>query len=1404
MNYNRLNNLVGWAVFLIATIVYFMTIESTVSLWDCGEYITAAYKLEVGHPPGAPLFMVLGRLFSFFAAPEEVAVWINRLSALSSSFTILFMYWSITLLGKKVMRRLNNEWTKGDQIAVIGAGVIGALAYTFSDSFWFSAVEGEVYAMSSLFTAAIFWAILKWDEEWSGIKSGEIVKTASPWRWLILIAFLFGLAIGVHLLGLLVVPSIAFVIYFNLYEKATLKGILLTGIIGVVALAFIQEGVIPGIISIASSFEVGGVNSFNLPFFTGTIFFFLLLIAAVVIGLRWAAKKVKPMVTTIIWSFVVLLIGYSSFAVIVIRSNANTPLDENDPENLATLYSYLKREQYGSWPILTGNYWNSLKEGEVLDANGQPRIQSTETWGNLTATYLRRFVVQKNGEDVKAFKSEIDANAYAKANGPRYEVKEKYFCSNRKIKDHQVPKYSQSTFLPRMYYTSENPTDQKLVAYKNWSGYNPIEDKGTEIGRDGLRLPTFGENMRYMWDYQLDWMYWRYFMWNFAGRQNDIQGHGDNMRGNWKTGFDFLDASRIGKADTQPYYTQNNPANNSFYLFPLILGILGLIYHFYRAPKEAFVVFLTFLFTGLAIVVYLNQKPFEPRERDYAYAASFYAFAMWIGIGVLALYDIYKNFKRDEWRGFAVILGIFSTIVIFAGLISRSSTTLSTYMVILIGAGILAAIALLFQKVTKNQTAAAMGLTLIAAFAPYIMGQQGWNDHDRSGKTSARDLAENYLMSCAENSIIFTVGDNDTFPLWYLQEVEGKHTDKRVCNTSLFDTDWYTDQMKMKAYKSEPLPIKFREDQILMFEGGTDQAYFFSTYEMLARGANEGKVKEMIGEKIKNNTTEFLRAYTSFRANGAAAIASLKEKDGSFAGELAKIKATFNTPVENATPTTIVDMVRGIEAIGQGYQAGMVEGDQNALNGLFQQLTEWEDSWAYMPLEKAMEYVRDDANMLNVEGNQLRVFPCKGFVVSVNKENALNSGIISADEKSKMAKTMRFAVSAVGITKSDLMILDIMANNDWKRALYFSSPGGTEIGMALYRAGHLRQNGMTWEISPIKIDPNEPLNAERMYDNLMTKYVYGKMNQADVLTDYYARRNTFTLRNSFGQLANYYLNQAQRERSYKENYGPIIKQLRASGQGKQADSLQTIINGADAKIATYNKKAISLVKRSLEVMPADIVLDYGEQANKITSVQDQMGNEIYVYGDGTLQTYVSILFRAGAKVEAEKLGAQVADQVESTIDFFLKNDEEFAARNSSDFCGAVGAYLEMYKAAKDGKFGNPSGAFFKRLEQKITSLYNNELSRIYSQLRIKASDNEEIPGSNGLYTAGLMQLENSMNAAGMFYDYIVDQTEKKDKNNMPTDIAMDSLNQPLVTDSSLPAGTPMDSQNGIMNPGGLN
>jgi hypothetical protein len=1384
MNYNKLNNLVGWFVFLIATTVYFLTIEDTASLWDCGEYITAANKLEVGHPPGAPLFMLLGRLFSFFAAPDMVAVWINRLSALSSSFTILFMFWSITMLAKKMLQRTTRDWSKGDQIAALGAGVVGALAYTFSDSFWFSAVEGEVYAMSSLFTAAIFWAILKWDAEVIAIKHNELTGPQNPTRWLILIMFLFGLAIGVHLLGLLAVPAIAFVMYFNLWEnKITLPGILLTGLISVVSLAFIQEGVIPGIVAIASSFEVGFVNSLGLPFYSGTIFFFLLLIAFIVWGIRYANKKAKPLFSTIMWSFVVLLIGYGSFAVIVIRSNANTPLDENDPENLVTLHAYLKREQYGTWPILKGNYWNSLREGEVM-VDGEPRLESTDSWGDLSPFYLRRFVVTLGGNEIKAFKEKAHADAFAKEKGRQYSVEEKYFSSNEKVRKHNVPVFSQSTFLPRMYYQGA-PNDPKIIAYKNWSGYDPND--GTELdeentGNDNLRLPTFGENLNYMFSYQVNWMYWRYFMWNFAGRQNDIQGHGDAMRGNWISGYSFIDNARLGNQEQAPYYTSENPAHNNFLMLPLILGIVGLVFHFWRAPKDAFVVFLMFLFTGLAIVIYLNQKPIEPRERDYAYAASFYAFAFWIGLGVLAIYEAYKNFTAKDWKGMGMGAAAISGFMLIVAM--NSGITAFTTWILVVAIGILfLGFGFILRKFIPNQATAALIITLVTCSVPYIMGEQGWNDHDRSGKTSARDLANNYLMSCAKNSIIFTVGDNDTFPLWYLQEVEGKHQDKRVCNTSLFDTDWYTDQMKLKTYGSDPLPISFREDQILMWEGGTDQVLFGNARMLAEGGVAKEKLDKLFDLKLKNNRNEFKQAFEGYRQGVQKMLTAVSSTDATMTDRLSQMRTDFAIGIDSVNASVITKLEAEIMEVFDAYRNQKVTGNVEALQEVSSILNNWEKSWSILPLDVAMDFVKDDNNMVMVNDNLYRVFPCSGFSMPVNASVAVKSGMVKPSEQGMCAKEIKFTFDNQYITKSDVMILDIMNNNQWKRALYFSSAAGTEVSMALYHAGFLRQNGMAWEVTPVKSNPNEAMNVERMYDNLMHQYVYGDLANKNVLTDYYARRNTTIYRQQFGQLANYFVTKASNEKRAIDFYTPaLLNQMRNGGQAKQADSIAKTLIDAKKRIADYNSKAIQLIKRSLEVMPAEVVLDYGEQPNRSRVIKGSDGSEQPMYEDGNLHQYVTILYRAGAKAEAEKLGKVIANQLESILNYFKSSDVRFVGAASEDFTAATGAYLQMLEIASDAKMGNPNSAFTSRLGKTMATLFNTELPRIYNELKAASSENGET-GAGGKYYSYLMDLQGQMDALGFTFG-MIEQSVPMNNGQTPND-ALNPTDQAIMSDSDL-------------------
>lgn len=1327
MNYKKLNVYLGWLVFLIATAVYFITIEDTVSLWDCGEYITAAYKLEVGHPPGAPLFMLLGRLFSFFAAPENVAVWINRMSALSSSFTILFTFWSITILAKKIAFKTSRKLTNAQMIAILGSGFIGSLAYTFTESFWFSAVEGEVYAMSSLFTAIIFWAMLKWDEEMDAIKYAELDNTHVPMRWMILIMFLFGLAIGVHLLGLLAIPAIAYVIYFNQWQKFSWKGFFLTGILSVFILGFIQEGIIPGIVSLASKFEVSFVNNMGLPFFSGAIFFFVLLIAGLVYLLRWSKRKNKPVWNAAALGLIVFLIGYGSFATIVIRSNANTPLDENDPENLVTLHAYLKREQYGSWPILSGPYWNS-----AMDEN-------QDNWGDRSPFYARRFVVMRSDKELKAFKHEDIARKYAKSLGGGYDVIEKYYLTNEGSYENQEPAYSQTTFFPRMYW---NQDAVKVDAYKSWSGYNDNGDDGTmEKGSDGKRLPTFGENLTYFAHYQVNWMYWRYFMWNFAGRQNDIQGHGDDMRGNWISGFSSIDNRRLGDQSAAPSFTTDNPSHNTFFFLPLILGLIGMIFHFYKAPKDAFIVLLTFIFTGLAIVVYLNQKPYEPRERDYAYAASFYAFAMWIGLGVYALYQSFVSFSKKEYRG-TLILVVSGLIIcwildmIFGG---NYSATLCWILISAIGAVFVFGMNLL-GKSMKNESGGATIAVLLTLSVPLILAFQGWDDHDRSDKTSARDLAINYLESCTKNSILFTNGDNDTFPLWYMQEVEGRRTDVRVCNLSLMQTDWYTDQMRMKAYDSDPLPIKFREDQIMMYAGNTDMVYLFSTFELKNFGLNPDLINKIIELKIQNNPTEFKQAFNAFRSGCVAVAQSMKAKNPAYTPTLTALQSRMSMPIDNPGVMDVNSLLDDCIELMQAYSAGNIEGSVDALNQLQQSMRSWESNWDYLPMDFAMEFVRNDDNQVSYEGRMLRVFPSKGFILPVNKENVLKSGLVSQADAAKIQDEVKFRIDKQAITREQVMMLDVMANNDWKRNIYFSSVAGSDVSIALYTSGYVKQNGMVFALTPLR--DQQILDTEKMFKNLMQVYSYGKMNKKGVLTDYYTRRHTSQFRDHFSRLADALLREVDNAERQKMVYGPQIKSLKSIGRAQTADSLQQIVSEAEKRTVNNKKMAIELIKKSIEVMPVDLVIDYGEPQPARDDYEVSPGVSFESYSDGVLHDYVGILYRAGDKAGAEKLGAQVADQIESILNYFEKSPAVFAANNKVDLVSALNNYLLLATFANDPEIGNPSGKLASRTRTKINSLYKTILPGIYAELKNEGYDDRS------------KDLKAHLDAVGMKYNFI--------------------------------------------------
>jgi hypothetical protein len=893
-NFKKLNIITGWIVFGIAAFTYLSTIEPTASFWDCGEYIATSYKLEVGHPPGAPLFNMIARVFTFCGVHDvtKAAMLVNSMSALCSAFTILFLFWTITGLAKKLYRN-GPELTTGQTWAILGAGAVGALAYTFSDSFWFSAVEGEVYAMSSMFTAAVFYCMVRWealaDEEGSN-------------RWLILIFFLIGLSIGVHLLSLLTIPAMVFIYYFKKY-KPTRNNFITTSVIAVVLLGFVQAGLIPWVVKLAALFELFFVNDLHMPFNSGTVAYFAVLIGAIIWGIRYTNRKNLALANTAIISFACLIIGYSSFLILIVRSNADTPMNQNKPSDAIGLLAYLNRDQYGDWPLVYGQYYCA-----PLD----PRTP-----------YLDRPPIY--GKDEKAGKYVIvDTREKSK---PNYDSR---FC----------------TIFPRMY---DGDDKNHVAGYKRWAhikGERVIYDRG-DGQMDTINKPTFGENLSYFYNYQIMHMYARYFFWNFVGKQNDVQGYGNKTDGNWLSGVGFIDNMRLGPQDKIPKQMKENKGRNELYFFPLILGILGIVYQYKRSKEDTLIIFLFFFFTGLAIIFFLNQKPFEPRERDYAYVGSFYAFAIWIGLGVLFLFD-YLCKKLDQQKSAAI-----ATIV-----------------------------------------------CLLAV--PCIMAKAEWNDHDRSHRRTALALAKNYLNSCAPNAILFTHGDNDTFPLWYAQEVEGIRTDVRVIVLSYFNIDWYIDQMKRRVNKSAPVPIK------------------------------------MESSKYKGSMRDFLPIYD-----------------------------------------------KGIKD--------------------------------YVPIKEVMEFITnetDDSRIRLQDGKMHNYLPTRKISIPVDKQAVLANGTVPLSMADRVEPQILWDVTGNYISKSSMMIMDILANNNWERPVYFGSTGGMDAYMNLNN--YFQQEGYAYRLVPIKNKREEMtiaparVKTDIMYKNVMEKFDWGNMDRKDVYIDDYIARQVGT------------------------------------------------------------------------------------------------------------------------------------------------------------------------------------------------------------------------------------------------------------------------------------------------------
>jgi hypothetical protein len=1018
--FRLINNITGWVVFAIGAFTYLMTIEPTASLWDCGEFIASAYKLEVGHPPGSPVFMVLARFFSLFAGNDtsNVAAMINAMSALVSAFTILFLFWTITHLARIIIVKNESEYTLPRLIAIMSAGAIGALAFTFSDSFWFSAVEGEVYATSSLFTAAVFWAILKWEE-----KADEDHAD----KWIILIAYLMGLSIGVHLLNLLALPAIVLVYYFRKFEFSW-KGLVYALAGSFVILALLLWGLLPGIVKVSSRFDLFFVNSLKLPANLGMLLHMIILAVLLILGIRFSLRQGKHlqtavisiaalfltgfwivsdsaiiniillaalsffiwliasrnmiMLNTVLTAITVILIGYSSMGIIMIRSEANPPLNENHPSDPFSLLYYINREQYGDRPLFRGAYYNApvidYKEGKpvyVLE-NGRYVI----THRNLEREYDERFI----------------------------------------------------TMFPRMWSDQEGHPD----IYKDWGG-----SKGTPVSvtdqsgkKTTIRKPTFGENLKFMFSYQFGYMYFRYFMWNFSGKQNDTQGMGSAVNGNWITGIKFLDEPREGTYD-KPADIKNDTSRNKYYLLPFLLGMAGLLFQLFRDNKNWWIIMLLFILTGMAIVFYLNQYPNQPRERDYAYVGSFYFFAVWIGLGVLSVYDGIKNIT---------------------------------------GEGVAAPLS---------------GILCLAV--PVIMGSENWDDHDRSGRYLARDVAFNYLESCAPGAILFTNGDNDTFPLWYAQEVEGKRTDVRVCNLMLLNTDWYTEQMKRKVYDSDPLPISL-----------PIQKYY---------------------DGINNQV--------------------------------------FIDPNRKET----VDISTTIEWIKSSNRATKVRVSAN-------------------------EY--------------LDIIPSRNIRIPVDKKKVLESGTVRPEDSAKIVPYIDISLKGNSILKSQLIVLDILAHNNWERPIYFVT-GYHDDALGLEE--YFQLEGLAYRLIPIKSGKESWLeygrtNADIMYENLMNKFVWGGANDPLVNLDYHHIRTLTVVR-------------------ARLNYAKLSKALTAQGK---------------------NEKALQVLDYCMEMLPL----------NKVP--YDPYVNDI-----------IEAYFAAGNAERAIEMTNSLCDHFYAHLDYYLKQKQYIVG--SSDY-----------------------------------------------------------------------------------------------------------------------------------------
>ena len=1089
-NFNKWNTIIGWFAFAIALITYTLTVEPTMSFWDCGEYIATAAKLQVGHPPGAPLFQMMGAFFAMFAIDaQHVAVMVNMMSVFSSAFTILFMFWSSSMILKKIIARFT-EIDQNNSIVILGSSFVGAMAYTFSDSFWFNAVEAEVYAMASLLIALLFWLGLRWEQDMDEPKGN---------KWLLIISLVIGLSFGVHFMALLTIPSIGFLYYFKHYEKVTIKNFLIANVVVIGILLFIFKLLLPLTMAFFGKTEIFMVNSLGLPFNSGTIFVALVFIAFFYFGLKYTRQKGLIFYNTIILCILFILIGFSTWIMLPVRANANTVINENKPSDATEVLAYYNREQYGVNPLFYGPQYTEVFAG--LDAktpylDKKPNYERDYKTGKYIITNNYKNAEQNTDDNQKTILPRMWStetghiqNYINFTNPPGFRINPEYpyedDLAKYGIDASQLSEEEYNKAIAQLRNEVEKTVSEFRRAYAQKQIDNEGYVKFLKSYGDYLIIekPTTVDNFSFMFEYQFGYMYWRYLMWNFVGRQNDVQGKYDNLDGNWISGIKYLDSLHLGSQDKLPSDVVNNKGRNVYYFLPFILGLIGLMYHANKDLKSFYVLLALFLFTGIALKIYLNERPFEPRERDYALVGSFYVFAIWIGFGVYSLYETIKNYLAPKIAGPVIIAG-----------------------------------------------------SLLAA--PVLMASQNWDDHDRSGKYTAVAMAKAYLNSCDKNGILFTIGDNDTFPLWYAQEIEGIRRDVKIVNTSLFMTDWYIDQMKAKSYESEALPISFTHS-------------------------------EYVGDKLD------------------------------YVAHIPKTEARWD--------------IKGF-----------------------------------------LNFIKNPKSTVALQNGQtIHFYPTNKIRVPVDKNLILKNKVVNSKYNDSIVPYLDIDIKGSALYKNRLMMLDILANNNWKRPIYFSG-GAFDDEDYLWLKDYLQLDGMVYKLVPVKNTPSKDggpmdmgqIDGDKMYDIVM-KWDWGNSESDKIYHDPETRRNSITYRTNLSRLMNQLIEEGKIDKA-KNIIDLAVKKMPLDKFGYYslvepfADGYYKV--GETAKAQDLLNKLVGKYKEDLNYyatlsssdqtdLAIDIITDIERYRSLLDVMKANKDNAFYEKHKTTFNTYVNVFERFGREKE---------------------------------------------------------------------------------------------------------------------------------------------------------------------------